>query len=400
MERVLILAEIYPFPFTTGGKLRTANLIIQLSKKYTVDFFCYSLDRVAPDQIEMAKEYCDNVAVIEGNMPSTMEKLFNLLTIHPNAEFISRSEEMKKLVKKATDERAYKFILVERLYAFQYAEDVCDRIPVMLDMHDIEHEAMAYFSKIANSLPQKWHYKLEEKKVRGLEARAFNKAKRVLTVSKRDLLEYESGYPELKNKAIYVNNGIDLSKALNEPVVKREKANILFVGSLKHPPNLHGLKWFVENAWPPILEKYPEAVFTIVGSGRLADEDQAFFENATGVHFLGFVENLYPLLRKETCLVVPLFSGSGTRLKILEAFSFRLPVISTTVGAEGISYSDGKDILIADSAEEMLSKVSQILEDEETAIGIAEHAYELVEGEYNWDVIGNILVEDIERVLK
>lgn len=400
MERVLILAEIYPFPFTTGGKLRTANLIIQLSKKYTVDFFCYSLERVAPDQIEMAKEYCDNVVVIEGNMPSTMKKLINLLTVHPNAEFISRSDEMKKLVKKATGEKTYKFIFVERLYAFQYAEDVCDRVPVLLDMHDIEHEAMAYFSKIANSAPQKWHYKLEEKKVRWLEARAFNKVKRVLTVSKRDLCEYESDYPELENKAIYVNNGIDLRKALNEPIVKREKENILFVGSLKHPPNLHGLKWFVEKAWPPIHEKYPNAVFTIVGAGSIDDEDRAFFENAAGVHFLGFVENLYPLLRKETCLVVPLFSGSGTRLKILEAFSFRLPVISTTVGAEGIPYSEGKEILIADCEQEMLSKVSLILEDEETAAGIADQAYALVERDYDWDIIGNNLVEDIEQVLK
>ena len=91
MKDILVVADIYPFPYNTGGKLRTANLIIQLSKYYNVDFVCFSLDSIEIKQIKQAKEYCRNVFVHESVMPSKIKKIVNLLSKSCNAEFIVNS---------------------------------------------------------------------------------------------------------------------------------------------------------------------------------------------------------------------------------------------------------------------------------------------------------------------
>ena len=397
MKDILVVADIYPFPYNTGGKLRTANLIIQLSKYYNVDFVCFSLDSIEIKQIKQAKEYCRNVFVHESVMPSKIKKIVNLLSKSCNAEFIVNSNEMKQTVRELTHKYSYKAVVVERLYAYQYVKDVV-KAPILLDMHDIEREAMDYFSKIAKNPLQKLHYKIETHKVIQLEKTAVSHVAKMITVSERDKEIYLQYFSKTKEKWFSVNNGIDLSKALDTPVTRRDDRTAIFVGSLRHPPNMHGLRWFVTNAWPPIVKKYSDARFVIVGSGEISDEDKTLFASTTGVEFEGFVENLYPLLRKATCLVVPLFSGSGTRLKILEAFSFHLPVVSTTVGAEGLPYTNGRDIIIENEADGMKDGISRIFDDKEYAESLADAAYGLVAIDYNWDEIGTKLVREIENL--
>lgn len=397
MEDILVVADIYPFPHNTGGKLRTANLIIQLSRKYNIDFVCFSLDCIETKYIEKAKEYCRNVIVHEAIMPSKAKKIGNLLSKRCNAEFIVHSKEMQQSVRELTQKNDYKIILVERLYAYQYVKDVI-KVPIFLDMHDIEREAMNYFSKIANNPLQKYHYKIEMKKVKKLEKFVVAHVAKMITVSERDKDIYLQYFPKTREKWFVVNNGIDLSKAVVSPVVSRDSQTVIFVGSLRHPPNLHGLRWFVSFAWPLVVAQYPNAKFIVVGSGEISDEDKELLSSTKGVEFKGFVENIYPLLRKATCLVVPLFSGSGTRLKILEAFSFNLPVVSTTVGAEGLPYKDEKNIIIANEADEMREGISKIFTDKQYAESLSISAYELVTIDYNWEKIGKNLIHEIEKI--
>ncbi len=400
MERVLIVAEIYPFPFNTGGKLRTANIIIQLAKSFTVDLVCFSHDEVTPEQIKMAEEYCDEVYVIKGKKPAFIRKLFNLPTKSPNAEYIVKSPEMIKKISEITGKHKYKAVIAERLYAFQYVRDICGSVPVYVDMHDIEHEAMAYFSRIASSFVQKWHYIVEEKKVRRLEKRVFEKVHRIMTVSESDMNEYVKQFPTLKDRFITVRNGVNIPDAASLTSCERQRHTLLFVGSLRHPPNLHGLKWFVENSWGIIAENYPDAVFEIAGYGEISDKDRELFDNKKGVRFLGFVEDIHPFFRKASCMIVPLFSGSGTRMKILEAFSFGLPVVSTTVGAHGLMYTHGHDILITDDAEKMAEYVSKLFDDTQYAETMAQSGYALASGEYGWDNIGEKLIREINGTEK
>jgi glycosyltransferase involved in cell wall biosynthesis len=266
---------------------------------------------------------------------------------------------------------------------------------VILDMHDIEREAVGYFGKISTSRLRKIWFMLEQQKVILLERRAISYVTGMVTVSHRDRERYIKYYPYSKRKWFYVNNGIDLKKSQDEPMVQRNENTVIFVGSLRHPPNIHGIRWFVQCVWPEITQHSPNAKLIIVGSGEAPAEEHEIYESAPHVEFKGYVENIYPLLRSSTCMVVPLFGGSGTRLKILEAFSFKLPVVSTSIGAEGLPVSDGKHILIANSVEQMASAILQLFEEKSLSDRLTQEAYSLVSNEYDWDVIGDKLKEEL-----
>lgn len=395
MEKILVIAEIFPFPYNTGGKIRTANIIMQLSKYYEVHFICHSLERIDKKYINEAKKYCEKVNVIFEEKPSKIRKMINLFSKTCNAEYIVKSVQTEKIVKTCLEENVYKFVLVERLYAYQYIRkymNYCNAVYV--DMHDIEREAMSYFSKISKNKLQKVHYKIETKKVIRLENEVVKRCTKFINVSYRDSQIYSQIFDQYnKDKFIYLNNGIDINKAVSCPKTQREDRTIIFVGALGHPPNLHGIKWFVQTMWSKIFKNYPDAKLKIIGSGTISEHDKKLFDNIEGIEFLGYVEDLNSILRKATCLIVPLFSGSGTRLKILEAFAFEIPVISTTVGAEGLNCENGKELLIADSESEMYNDVVKIFDDKELVNYMVTNGFKMVQEEYNWENI-------IKRFLK
>src|SRR5699024_837585 len=109
-------------------------------------------------------------------------------------------------------------------------------------------------------------------KVIQLEKAAVSHVAKMITVSERDKEIYLQYFSKTREKWFSVNNGIDLSKALDTPVTRRDDRTVIFVGSLRHPPNMHGLRWFVINAWPSIVKEYSDARFVIVGSGEISDE--------------------------------------------------------------------------------------------------------------------------------
>ena len=400
MKRILYVADIYPFPYDTGGKLRTANILMQLSKYFDIDFVCFSIDSINDERIKISEKYCKSVKVFYSPKPNTFKKMLNLFTPTCNAAFIVKSKEMNEYIYKLVKRHEYMAIFVERLYAYQYVKQVKEKlfpdVPVYVDMHDIEREAMGYFGKITKNVFRRLHYQVETQKVISLEQKTVQAADYMIAVSERDKDLYSEYFPDTKKKWFSVNNGVDLSKAINEPVVERDSNLVIFMGSLRHPPNLHGLRWFVQTAWPQIIEERPTTKFVIVGSGEITEEDNNLFEKAKGVEFKGYVENLYPLLRKASCLAVPLFSGSGTRLKILEAFSFELPVVSTSVGAEGIPCTDGEEILLADDETHMKDSILKILDDRNFSRYLADQAYKLVSNDYNWEIIVKKLAKKMD----
>jgi len=271
-------------------------------------------------------------------------------------------------------------------------------IPVLVNMHDVEHETILYFRRISQSIIKKLYYSIEYFNVVRLEKKAISTVTRMIAVSKRDMECYIKKYSFEHEKWIYVNNGVDIDIANNEPIVKRDPNTVLFLGSLKHPPNIHGLEWFVNNIWESVIKNEKKAELLVVGSGEVSEDFKKMLMDKDGVHYLGYVENVYPLLRKCTCLVVPLLSGSGTRLKILEAFSFKTPVVSTTIGAEGLPVKNGIHLMIANEEMDIANKIVEIFNSSKLRTKLVENSYQLVCNEYDWDLIGEKFINEIESI--
>jgi glycosyltransferase involved in cell wall biosynthesis len=148
------------------------------------------------------------------------------------------------------------------------------------------------------------------------------------------------------------------------------------------PPNAEGVSWFAKQVWPRLARLSKSAVFTVVGKG--APTAVRSLEEAGRVEVMGYVDDLDAVLDETAVFIVPLLSGAGMRVKILDAWSAGLPVISTTVGAEGMLYRDGENLSIADSAEAFANAAARLLGDKASAKRIGEAGRATVEQFYDW----------------
>ena len=192
-------------------------------------------------------------------------------------------------------------------------------------------------------------------------------------------------------KAITIPNGIEVTKELYDEGVKNlNPQHIIFCGALSTKPNREGLHWFYDMVWPRVRAAFPGLKLLVVGSGNIPETFQPLLKDSSLI-FTGAVGDVKPFYNQATIAIVPLLNGSGTRLKVLEAMNLGVPVVSTTKGAEGIEYTNNKEIVIADSETDFAKSVIELLDNKNTRLEMQMRARKLVEQKYDWDVIGEKL---------
>jgi glycosyltransferase involved in cell wall biosynthesis len=210
---------------------------------------------------------------------------------------------------------------------------------------------------------------------------AYKNATMLLTVSKneKDLL-VSMGIK--KPHITVVPNGVDTNSYLCSSKIKNKKDSrtIVFVGNLAYYPNREAVKLLSTKIAPLVKNKISNAEFLVVGKIQPGLESDQLV-------FTGFVDSLPDLLTTSDVAVAPLFHGSGTRLKILEYFSCGLPVVATTVGAEGLEITDGVNIIIEDEPSRFANRIIELLNDPSTSRNLSEAARKLVTTKYDWMII-------------
>jgi glycosyltransferase involved in cell wall biosynthesis len=192
-----------------------------------------------------------------------------------------------------------------------------------------------------------------------------------------------SGLPN----AHVVANGYERTVA---PPPERGGATFLFVAALGYPPNADAARWFVREVLPSVQAHHPDATVRIVGGNEGSVRDLAA---RPGVEVLGRVPDIRTELDRATVAVVPIRSGSGTRLKVVEALANRLPIVSTSVGVEGIDVVDGVHALVADDAASFAAACSRLLDEPELRAALADAGEALWEDHYRWSTIRRELGE-------
>ncbi len=177
----------------------------------------------------------------------------------------------------------------------------------------------------------------------------------------------------------------------------REPYTMLFLGSFRHAPNQVALDWFTRQVLPLVLAKIPKARLLVAGSDP--PPRHAFPDPGNAIDLLGFVEDIQPLFSSCAVFICPIRSGSGVRVKLLEAFASGIPVISTTLGAEGLAREDGEFCALADDTHGFATKVVQLLEDEEAARTMADRARREVETNWDMAVITKKLASKYSEIL-
>jgi glycosyltransferase involved in cell wall biosynthesis len=164
---------------------------------------------------------------------------------------------------------------------------------------------------------------------------------------------------------------------------QQEASDVLHLGTLFWPPYVEGVLWFAKMVWPQIRSQIPHATFSVVGKNP-PESVKALADGGTGIQVTGYVPDPQPYLERAGAHIVPLFSAGGMRVKIVDGWRKGLPVISTTIGAEGIRYRDGDNILIADDPDSFAAMVVRVLQDGELNQRLRLNGRRWVEEQYNW----------------
>lgn len=265
-------------------------------------------------------------------------------------------------------------------------------VKIIYDAHNVDTNlAKAAFNRKEITSVQLQNYQDAEKNL-------HTKVDAIFTCSEED----KASFVEMNQGKLLVGvipNGVSIPEKKYDEGVKHDVPEyILFCGSLWSIPNAEGLHWFSKEVWPLVLEQIPMLKLLVVGSGTLP-EKYADIYLMNSIEFTGSVADVKPSYNKATLAIVPLLTGSGTRLKVLEAMGLGVPVVSTSIGAEGIDYSDLIDILIADKEKEFAEQILFLLRQKEQRLAIGDNALKLVEGKYDWNVIGHKMNHFLKEIL-
>lgn len=298
----------------------------------------------------------------------------NLGSIEPHAVREFRNPDLAWLIHRQIYTQRIDVLQLEYTVLGQYAGQF-RRIPSILFEHDVYFQSIARRLPFIPSLNEKieacWEY------LRSLrwELRMLPKLDRIQVCS-RDNGDYLLSFlPELKGRVDDgYRAGIDTSRYLFS-TYGREPLTMLFLGSFRHTPNQEALIWFVERVLPMILAEEPGARVMVVGSEPPPREN---FRHGEAVELVGFVEDVREPLARYALFLCPILSGSGVRVKLLEAFAAGIPVVSTRLGAEGLADQDGEVCALADDPADFARHVIRLLRDSEAAMAMAERAREYV----------------------
>jgi glycosyltransferase involved in cell wall biosynthesis len=398
---ILFLTQVLSYPLDAGPKVRGYYNLRYLADKHAVTLLSFIRASDTPEALSHLKSFCTRVETV--SMPRSrfrdgLAMLRSLLSSQPF--LITRDEvpEMDLALRKLIREERFDAIHADQLWMASYAlkakrEAIKNGYypRIVLDQHNAVHlipKRMAEAS--ANAFLKAW-LKRESTLMAEFEVLTCRQFDHVVWVTQEDLkaVSYNEGLPgkgrkAAYHKALFENNSIIpicVDAAEMTPVDRvPETDEILFIGGMHWLPNADGATWFAKEVLPIVTAEHPQARFVAVGR----QPPEAIKAEGRQMLAPGYVENTDSYWANARVFVVPLRAGGGMRVKILDAWARGIPVVSTTIGAEGITYQPGKDILIADTAEDFALAVQKILTDDDLAQSLSHSGRRTLEDCYDW----------------
>jgi len=364
--RVLFVSP-YPIcpPIHGGGVFmyQTVRELARLCELHVIVLLDYAHERKAHDELDAMCASSEYIVRMEGR-----QKAFGSTEPHAVREF--RNADLAWLIHRQILTKQIDVLQLEYTVLGQYAGGY-HRIPSILFEHDVYFQSIArrlpFITNTVEKLQSRWEY------LRALryELKMLPKPDRIQVCS-RDNKDYIASFlPQIKHRIDDgYRAGIETSLYDFSPR-GREPFTLLFLGSFRHLPNQEALTWFLREVFPKVRAEEPRARLVIIG----ADPPQPHsLPESDAIDLIGFVEDVREPLKKYALFICPILSGSGVRVKLLEAFAAGIPVVSTRLGAEGLADRDGDLCALADDAALFAEHVVKLLRDPETAAQMAGRA--------------------------
>ena len=385
--KILWVKSGFLHPASGGGQIRTLETLKRLHRRHEIHFAALDLPQPGAG-LHRTSEYCSKAYVVShpvarksgprywaelatgafGNMPLPMLRY--------------RSSALLRLVESLMRVEKFDAIVCDFLAS---AANVPELGNAVLFQHNVESMIWKRHTEHANTPWHQAYARGQYERMLRYEAEVCRAAKNVIAVSSADARAMRALYGA--TRVCSVPTGVDV-EYFAPPGVAAPKQDLLFLGAMDWRPNIDGLKWFTTSVLTLIRRRRSDCSLAVVGRNPTA-QVLRLPESDPQIQVTGTVDDVRPYLWESMVSIVPLRIGGGTRLKIYEAMAAKIPVVSTSVGAEGLDIRAGENIAIADSPQEFAEACIMLLDDARARQSMAANAWETIAACYSWEVVSS-----------
>lgn len=385
-----MLTPYVPYPPSSGGQVRTYNLLKYLSKNNEITLVCLYKNNQEKEYLNKLKPYCKSIYFCQRSPnPWTLSNIFkSVFSLKPFLIVRNYSYEAEIILKDILEKQKFDIIHAETFYIMPHLPKTS--IPIFLLEQTIEYQVYQHF---VNSLPffVKPFFSLDILKLKIWEKDYWKKALMVGAVSNNDKKIIQRLDSEIKPVIIPNGAGEDmitqklLPKNLNRP-------QILFLGNFFWLQNTEAANYLINKIVPLARISLPDLKFVIAGQNA-ANKIGVSKDNNLEIIDIGSDQNelVKQIYQQATIFIAPIFGPGGTRLKILAAMASGIPVISTKTGVTGLTVKNDQDVLIANTPDEFIKSIEKIIKNKKLYEKIRTNAYSLIKKKYNWQSIAQKL---------
>jgi glycosyltransferase involved in cell wall biosynthesis len=374
-RKLLLLTCNFPFGMNSGWHNRVQQMIRYFGSRYELTLMTtMPREQLAPLR-KQAFQHLYSVLGIEGSNRSAMDDA--------NAPFRVREQytDVFQAALRSLPTDGYDAALMDQVFMAEFRKDI-DTIPVLTE-HNIESRLLHQASQRTWSDPLPEHYRdalIEAERLERYEDSAWNDFPLRAVVSEVDRIEMDRR--AVRGKTVVAANGADASTWL--PNARFEEATALFAGHLAYLPNVDAIEFLLAEIWPEVARLRPKARLILAGRDPSDAVKAAVARAGTGVELVASPLSMDAVARRASISIAPLRLGSGTRCKILDSMAWGLPVVSTTLGAEGIAVTDEEHLLIRDDPQQFAEAIVRLLSDKPLWQTFRKASGELVREQYSW----------------
>jgi glycosyltransferase involved in cell wall biosynthesis len=400
--KILWLKTELLHPVDKGGKIRTYQMLKELKKNHHITYLTLDDGTAESGALAKASEYAHETITVSHPTAAKFSAKFyfelanNLVSKLPYALQKYVSAEMRETTEKLAARENFDVVVCDFLTpAVNLPANL--NAATLLFQHNVEAMIWRRHFEVAESAPKKAFMKMQWRRMFEYEKESCQHFDWVAAVSKEDADTMRREY-NIENVSD-IPTGVDTEFFAPGGDVQKDQFNIVFTGSMDWLPNEDAIQWFTEEILPLIRRQIPQVSLTVVGRNpfpslvELSKKDRSIVVTSR-------VPDVRPFMEKASVYIVPIRIGGGTRLKIYEAMAMGLPMVSTTVGAEGLPVVDSEEILLRDTPQEFAEAVLKLLQDRNLAKKIGERAAQTVREKFGWRKVADNFAELCEKAVK
>ncbi len=392
---ILVVCNKFPYPPKDGGQIATFAMIRGMKEAG------HSVTVVA---INTKKHYYDVT-----QMPANIAALADFRTLFLDTDLTIKdalcnllfsrlpytatrfiSKDFETLLRGVFNEKQFDVVQLEGLYLCAYIPLIreCSSAKIAYRAHNVEYEIWARLAHETKNFVKRIYLQNLAKRVEHFEKSMLNTYDYIVPITQRDA----DTYTQIGNAkpSFLAPTGIFVNDLPQKETVVEQPISLFHLGALDWSPNQQGLAWFIQNCLPLLRSQFPDLQLFV--AGRNAPSWIVEQLQVPGVVYEGEVPDAYEFMSKHTIMIVPLLAGGGMRIKILEGMSYGKVIVSTSIGAEGISGENDKDFCIADTPQDFTNAIVRLVKNKELCANLGENATIFVSTKFdNRQILANLL---------